>query len=95
MATLIKDKSRAIAKAGLTNLVERSSVLKKAPAGFFYSKPSSRASNYFIRAEDLLSETLHACYLAFACLPLIEKATDEGASRPDTLYLDTITASVA
>ena len=90
LARLIKEKSRAIVKAGLTNLVDRSSVLKKAPAGFFYSKPSSRASNYFIRAEDLLSETLHAYYLAFACLPFIEKATDEDTDPPDTLYLDTI-----
>lgn len=90
LARLIKEKSRAIVKAGLTNLVDRSSVLKKAPAGFFYSKPSSRASNYFIRAEDLLSETLHAYYLAFACLPFIEMATDEDTDPPDTLYLDTI-----
>jgi hypothetical protein len=87
---LIKRNSLAIAKTGLAHLVERSNVLKKAPAGFFYSKPSSRASNYFIRAEDLLSETLHAHYLAFACLPLIRKATVDGMGVPDTLYLDTI-----
>ncbi|EJM26373.1 hypothetical protein PMI24_03764 [Pseudomonas sp. GM25] len=87
---LIKDNSSDIVKTGLTNLVERSNVLKKAPAGFFYSKPSSRASNYFIRAEDLLSETLHAHYLAFACLPLIKRAAEDGMAVPDTLYLDTI-----
>ncbi|QXH93299.1 hypothetical protein HU749_020945 [Pseudomonas ogarae] len=90
LEALIKDNSNVIVKSGLTNLVERSNVLKKAPAGFFYSKPSSRASNYFIRAEDLLSETLHAYYLAFACLPFIKKATDDGMAAPDTLYLDTI-----
>ncbi|MFI8739020.1 hypothetical protein ACIGKM_24130 [Ectopseudomonas toyotomiensis] len=89
-AALIKGKSSEIAKTGLNHLVDRSSVLKKAPAGFFYSKPSSRASNYFIRAEDLLSETSHAHYLAFACLPFIKKATDDGMAAPDTLYLDTI-----
>ncbi|MCF5199899.1 hypothetical protein [Pseudomonas syringae] len=88
--TLIKSNSSEIAKAGLNHLVDRSDVLKKAPAGFFYSKPSSRASNYFIRAEDLLSETLHAHYLAFTCLPLIKKATEDGMAAPDTLYLDTI-----
>ncbi|PHN57453.1 hypothetical protein [Pseudomonas viridiflava] len=88
--TLIKGNSSEIAKAGLNHLVDRSNVLKKAPAGFFYSKPSSRASNYFIRAEDLLSETLHAHYLAFTCLPLIKKATEDGMAAPDTLYLDTI-----
>ncbi|MEN5033852.1 hypothetical protein [Pseudomonas sp. TWI929] len=90
VGALIKAQSRAIAKAGLASLVKRSDVLKKAPPGFFYSKPSSRASNYFIRAEDLLSETLHAHFLAFACLPLIKKIKDEGRPVPDTLYLDTI-----
>lgn len=90
IATLIKSNSRAIVKAGLTELVKRSNVLKKAPAGFFYSKPSSRASNYFIRAEDLLSETLHTHYLAFACLHLIKKAEEDGMGPPDTVYLDTI-----
>lgn len=90
IGTLIKAQYRAIVKAGLAHLVKRSDVLKRAPAGFFYSKPSSRASNYFIRAEDLLSETLHAHYLAFACLPLIKKVTEKGMSAPDTLYLDTI-----
>lgn len=87
---LIKGNSNEITKTGLNHLVDCSDVLKKAPAGFFYSKPSSRASNYFIRAEDLLSETLHAHYLAFACLPFIKKATDDGMAAPDTLYLDTI-----
>lgn len=87
---LIKSKSAAIVKAGLAELVKRSNVLKKAPAGFFYSKPSSRASNYFIRAEDLLSETLHTHYLAFACLHLIKKAEQDGMGAPDTIYLDTI-----
>lgn len=90
LGTLVKSQSPAIVKAGLAHLVKRSDVLKKAPAGFFYSKPSSRASNYFIRAEDLLSETLHAHYLAFACLPLIKKVKANGISAPDTLYLDTI-----
>lgn len=90
LGTLVKSQSSAIVKAGLAHLVKRSDVLKKAPAGFFYSKPSSRASNYFIRAEDLLSETLHAHYLAFACLPLIKKVKANGMSAPDTLYLDTI-----
>lgn len=90
IGSLIKAQSRGIVKAGLAHLVKSSDVLKKAPAGFFYSKPSSRASNYFIRAEDLLSETLHAHYLAFACLPLIRKVKDKGMSVPDTLYLDTI-----
>ncbi|WP_104698711.1 hypothetical protein [Pseudomonas syringae group genomosp. 3] len=90
LGTLVKSQSSAIVKAGLAHLVKRSDVLKKAPAGFFYSKPSSRASNYFIRAEDLLSETLHAHYLAFACLPLIKKVKADGMSPPDTLYLDTI-----
>lgn len=90
IGTVIKAQSRAIVKAGLASLVKRSDVLKKAPPGFFYSKPSSRASNYFIRAEDLLSETLHAHYLAFACLPLIQKIKDQTQSAPDTLYLDTI-----
>ncbi|MGE7955837.1 hypothetical protein ACQKQA_04410 [Pseudomonas sp. NPDC089530] len=90
VGAVIKAQSRAIAKAGLASLVKRSDVLKKAPAGFFYSKPSSRASNYFIRAEDLLSEAHHAHFLAFACLPLIKKIKDEGRAAPDTLYLDTI-----
>ena len=87
---LITSKSASIVKAGLAELVKRSNVLKKAPAGFFYSKPSSRASNYFIRAEDLLSETLHTHYLALACLPLIKKAEQDGLGVPDTIYLDTI-----
>ncbi|VVQ32535.1 hypothetical protein [Pseudomonas fluorescens] len=88
--TLIKGSSKAIVKAGMAQLVKRSNVLKKAPAGFFYSKPSSRASNYFIRAEDLFSETFHAHYLAFVCLPLIKIAKEDGMGVPDTLYLDTI-----
>ena len=90
LGALIKSHSTTIVKAGLAHLVKRSDVLKRAPAGFFYSKPSSRASNYFIRAEDLLSQTLHAHYLAFACLPLIKRAKASGLSAPDTLYLDTI-----
>ncbi|MCF5244592.1 hypothetical protein [Pseudomonas syringae] len=90
IGTLIRAQSQKITKAGLAHLVKRSDVLKKAPPGFFYSKPSSRASNYFIRTEDLLSETLHAHYLAFACLPLIKKIKDHGMAEPDTLYLDTI-----
>lgn len=90
VARLVKNNSRKILEAGLDQLVMRSDVLKKAPAGFLYSKPSSRASNYFIRAEDLLSETLHAHYLAFTCLHLIKKAEQDGRGAADTLYLDTI-----
>lgn len=90
LGAVVKAQSAAIVKAGLAHMVKCSDVLKKAPAGFFYSKPSSRASNYFIRAEDLLSEALYAHFLAFACLPLIKKVKADGLSAPDTLYLDTI-----
>lgn len=87
---LIAQAGDQIVEAGMKKLVKCTSVLTKAPAGFFFSKPSSRASNYFIRAENLLSETLHSHFLAFACLKLIKDASSDGVLQPDTIYLDTM-----
>lgn len=87
---LITGAADEIVEAGMKKLVKCTSVLTKAPAGFFFSKPSSRASNYFIRAENLLSETLHSHFLAFACLKVIKEASGNGLREPDTVYLDTM-----
>ncbi|WLH91794.1 hypothetical protein PSH87_07315 [Pseudomonas sp. FP453] len=80
----------SIIQAGMRKLVKCTSVLTKAPAGFLFSKPSSRASNYFIRAENLLSETLHSHFLAFSCLSVLKGASSDGMREPDTIYLDTM-----
>ena len=80
----------SIIQAGMRKLVKCTSVLTKAPAGFLFSKPSSRASNYFIRAENLLSETLHSHFLAFSCLSVLKEASSDGMREPDTIYLDTM-----
>lgn len=87
---LITGAADQIVQAGMKKLVKCTSVLTKAPAGFFFSKPSSRASNYFIRAENLLSETQHSHFLAFACLKVIKDASENGVRELDTVYLDTM-----
>lgn len=87
---LITRGAEKIIRAGMTKLVKCTSVLTKAPAGFLFSKPSSRASNYFIRAENLLSETLHSHFLAFSCLKVLKEASGEGMREPNTIYLDTM-----
>lgn len=87
---LISEAADQIVEAGMKKLVKCTSVLTKAPAGFFFSKPSSRAANYFIRAENLLSETQHSHFLAFACLKMIRDASGNGALELDTVYLDTM-----
>ncbi|WP_208692677.1 hypothetical protein [Pseudomonas oryzihabitans] len=87
---LITRATENFVKAGMRKLVKCTSVLTKAPPGFLFSKPSSRASNYFIRAENLLTKTLHSHFLAFCCLKLIKTASSDGMSTPETIYLDTI-----
>ncbi|RMS24806.1 hypothetical protein [Pseudomonas syringae] len=77
-------------QAGMKKLVKCTSVLTRAPAGFLFSKPSSRASNYFIRAENLLTETLHSHFLAFCCLKVIKQSSGGGLREPETIYLDTM-----
>lgn len=77
-------------QAGMKKLVKCTSVLTKAPAGFLFSKPSSRSSNYFIRAENLLTEALHSHFLAFTCLKVIKDSTGAGLREADTVYLDTM-----
>jgi len=87
---LITRASDDFVQAGMKKLVKCTSVLTKAPAGFLFSKPSSRSSNYFIRAENLLTETLHSHFLAFTCLKVIKDATGGGLREADTVYLDTM-----
>ncbi|MBD8605164.1 hypothetical protein IFT80_21230 [Pseudomonas sp. CFBP 8771] len=90
VGNLITSGSDNIVQAGMRKLVKCTSVLTKAPAGFLFSKPSSRASNYFIRAENLLTETLHSHFLAFACLEIIQNASNDTLGAPNTIYLDTM-----
>lgn len=87
---LITQASDGFVQAGMKKLVKCTSVLTKAPAGFLFSKPSSRSSNYFIRAENLLTEALHSHFLAFTCLKVIKDATGGGLREADTVYLDTM-----
>lgn len=87
---LITRASDDFVQAGMKKLVKCTFVLTKAPAGFLFSKPSSRSSNYFIRAENLLTETLHSHFLAFTCLKVIKDATGGGLREADTVYLDTM-----
>lgn len=89
-AQLVISGTDSIVQAGMKKLVKCTAVLTKAPAGFLFSKPSSRASNYFIRAENLLTETLHSHFLAFACLKIIKNASNPGMMDADTIYLDTM-----
>jgi hypothetical protein len=90
LSKLLVNGTEKVVKAGMTKLVKCTSVLTKAPAGFLFSKPSSRSSNYFIRAENLLSETLHAHFLAFASLKMLKLAALGAMGEPDTIYLDTM-----
>lgn len=78
----------SILKAGLKHLVAKCNVLEKAPSGFLFSKPSSRAANYFIRAESLLIEAAHSHFIALACLKHV--ASSELSTTPKVIYLDTI-----
>lgn len=87
---LITRAADGFVQAGMKKLVKCTSVLTKAPAGFLFSKPSSRSSNYFIRAENLLTEALHSHFLAFTCLKVIKDATGGGLRQADTVYLDTM-----
>lgn len=87
---LLQNGTAAIVTAGMEKLVRCTSVLTKAPAGFLFSKPSSRSANYFIRAENLLSETLHAHFIAFASLRMLKQAATSTLGEPDTVYLDTM-----
>lgn len=87
---LLQNGTAAIITAGMEKLVRCTSVLTKAPAGFLFSKPSSRSANYFIRAENLLSETLHAHFIAFASLRMLKQAATSTLGEPDTVYLDTM-----
>lgn len=87
---LITCGAEKIIQAGMKKLVKCTQVLTKAPAGFLFSKPSSRSSNYFIRAENLLTETLHSHFLAFSCLKVLKEASHDGLRALDTIYLDTM-----
>lgn len=87
---LLQNGTAEIVTAGMEKLVRCTSVLTKAPAGFLFSKPSSRSANYFIRAENLLSETLHAHFIAFASLRMLKQAATSTLGEPDTVYLDTM-----
>lgn len=89
-APLIVGRRKEVVSAGIQRIVKITNVLPKAPSGYLYYKPSSRSSNYFIRAENLLSETSHAHFLAFASLFLFANADEDGFGRADTLYLDTM-----
>ncbi|WPN25350.1 hypothetical protein [Pseudomonas marginalis] len=90
ISKLLQNGTAKIVRAGMEKLVKCTSVLTKAPAGFLFSKPSSRSANYFIRAENLLSETLHAHFLAFASLKMLKQAATSTLGEPDTIYLDTM-----
>ena len=90
ISKLLQNGTAKLVKAGMEKLVRCTSVLTKAPAGFLFSKPSSRSANYFIRAENLLSETLHAHFLAFASLKMLKQAATSTMGEPDTIYLDTM-----
>lgn len=90
LSKLLQNGIPSIVKAGMEKLIKCTSVLTKAPPGFLFSKPSSRSANYFIRAENLLSETLHAHFLAFASLRMLKQAATSTLGEPDTIYLDTM-----
>lgn len=77
-----------ILSAGLKHLAKKYNVLERAPSGFLFSKPSSRAANYFIRAESLLAEAANSHFIALACLKHVAPA--ELSTAPKVIYLDTI-----
>ncbi|WP_421523378.1 hypothetical protein [Pseudomonas yamanorum] len=88
LSKIILNSSDTIISAGLSSLAKKSQILERAPAGFLFSKPSSRASNYFIRAEALLTEAVNSHLIALACLKHI-KVGDVNFG-PQVIYLDTV-----
>ena len=77
-----------ILDAGLKCLAKKCNVLERAPSGFLFSKPSSRAANYFIRADALLAEAANSHFIALACLKHVAPA--ELSTAPKVIYIDTI-----
>ncbi|MFP3924467.1 hypothetical protein [Pseudomonas sp. W5-36] len=88
LSKLIVNSFDAILSVGLKSLATKCKVLERAPSGFLFSKPSSRAANYFIRAESLLAEATNSHFIALACLKYVAPA--ELSAAPKVIYLDTI-----
>lgn len=80
---------------GLRTIVSenRSRIFVAAPPGFLFSKPSSRHSNYFIRAEGLLYGLAHTAFVAFCLLPNIGEWIDESGGSPEVIYVDSMSIS--
>lgn len=80
----------AISSKGLSLIIERTDTLSRAPSGFVFSKPSSRKSNYFIRAENMLSETEFVFFLAYRLLAIIYRWKCETKKNLDNIYIDSM-----
>jgi hypothetical protein len=83
---------------GLTSFIvprgrSQAIVLEKAPEGYLFTKPSSRNSNYFIRAENALIDQDFVAYLALAVFQFsLARAHANEALR--VIYVDTMSIAI-
>lgn len=90
--------STQIAQLGVKALFEKNidAVLVRAKHGFLFAKPSSRRSNYFIRAEGLALELADASFLAFYLLRFLNDWIVANSRYPEAIYIDSMSiATVA
>lgn len=88
LSKLVTSSFDFIIRTGLKSLAKKTQVMEKAPSGFLFSKPSSRSSNYFIRAEALLTSAVNSHFIAFACLKHLPDLQSGDGSQ--IIYLDTV-----
>ncbi|MCA9801200.1 MAG: hypothetical protein KC777_04405, partial [Cyanobacteria bacterium HKST-UBA02] len=65
-------------------------ILVHAQHGFLFSKPSSKRSNYFIRAEGLLLELADTSFLAFSLLRFLDDWIKAKGRSPGLVYVDSM-----
>lgn len=93
-----KPSSTQIAQFGVKALFEKNidAVLVRAKHGFLFAKPSSRRSNYFIRAEGLALELADTSFLAFYLLRFLNDWIIANRRNPEAIYIDSMSiATVA
>lgn len=77
---------------GLRHILEESktNVLVKAASGFIFSKPSSRSSNYFIRAEGMLCNQEDVTFVAYCLLGFVDRWRKQTVNPIRSIYIDTM-----
>lgn len=84
-----------IARFGIKALFDKNidAVLVRAKNGFLFAKPSSRRSNYFIRAEGLALELADTSFLAFYLLRFLNEWMLSNGRNPEAIYIDSMSIS--